>query len=64
MGVMHVKTSNIDVFFVTSFLCSPKFLLFHLIGHTTVQRGVYKQIYRQTDRPGQNNTSQPPPGAR
>ena len=26
--------SNIDVFFVTSFLCSLKFLLFHLIGHT------------------------------
>ena len=26
--------SNIDVFFVTSFLGSLKFLLFHLIGHT------------------------------
>ena len=26
--------SNIDVFFVTSFLCSLKILLFHLIGHT------------------------------
>ena len=26
--------SNIDVFFVTSFLCSLKFLLFQLIGHT------------------------------
>ena len=28
------QTSNIDVFFVTSFLCSLKFVLFHLIGHT------------------------------
>ena len=26
--------SNIDVFFVTSFLCSLEFLLFHWIGHT------------------------------
>ena len=26
--------SNIDVFFVTSFLCSLEFLLFHLTGHT------------------------------
>ena len=26
--------SNIDVFFVTSFLCSLEFLFFHLIGHT------------------------------
>ena len=29
--VMHVKHK---IFFVTSFLCSLKFLLFHLIGHT------------------------------
>ena len=27
-------TSNIDVFFVTSFLCSLEFLFFYLIGHT------------------------------
>ena len=26
--------SNIDVFFVTSFICSLKFLWFQLIGHT------------------------------
>ena len=26
--------SNIDVFFVTSFLCSLEFLFFYLIGHT------------------------------
>ena len=26
--------SNIDVFFVTSFLCSFEFLFFHLIGYT------------------------------
>ena len=26
--------SNIDVYFVTSFLCSLEFVLFHLIGHT------------------------------
>ena len=29
--VLHVKR---DVFFVTSFLCSLKFVLFHLIGNT------------------------------
>ena len=28
MGVLHVIV-NIDVFFVTSFLCSLEFLLFH-----------------------------------
>ena len=27
-------TSNIDVFFVTSFLCSLEFLFLYLIGHT------------------------------
>ena len=36
--------SNIDVFFVTSFLCSLKFLLFHLIGHT--KRCLEKNIER------------------
>ena len=30
----YMLKSNIDVFFVTSFLCSLEFLLFHLIGHT------------------------------
>ena len=34
MGVLHVLKSNIDVFCVTSFLCSLEFLLFHLIGQT------------------------------
>ena len=34
MGVLHVKLkSNIDVFFVTSFLCSLQFLLFHRIEY-------------------------------
>ena len=33
--------SNIDVFFVTSFLCSLKFLFFHLIE--IIQRGVYEK---------------------
>ena len=32
IGVLHVK-SNIDVFFVTSFLCSLEFLLFHRIEY-------------------------------
>ena len=32
IGVLHVK--RIDVFFVTSFLCSLKSLLFHLTGNT------------------------------
>ena len=32
--------SNIDVFFVTSFLCSLKFLFFHRIEY---QRGVYEK---------------------
>ena len=32
MGVLHVKV-NIDVFFVTSFLCSLEFLLFHRIEY-------------------------------
>ena len=31
---LYMLKSNIDVFFVTSFLCSLQFLLFHLIGHT------------------------------
>ena len=29
----YMLKSNIDVFFVTSFLCSLKFLLFHRIEH-------------------------------
>ena len=33
IGVLHAKRQNIDVFFVTSFLCSLKFLLFQFIGH-------------------------------
>ena len=33
IGVLHVKRQIFDVFFVTSFLCSLKFLLFQLIGH-------------------------------
>ena len=49
--------SNIDVFFVTSFLCSLKFVLFHLTGHT--KRCLHKNIenclsvnYKSTRRPG------------
>ena len=34
--------SNIDVFLVTSFLCSLKFLLFHRIE--SILRGVYENI--------------------
>ena len=34
IGVLHVKRQILTYFFVTSFLCSLKFLLFHLIGHT------------------------------
>ena len=33
IGVLHVNKSNIDVFFVTSFLFSLKFLLFHRIEY-------------------------------
>ena len=33
IGVLHVKRQILTIF-VTSFICSPKFLLFHLIGHT------------------------------
>ena len=32
--VLHVKRQILTYFFVTSFLCSLKFLLFQLIGHT------------------------------
>ena len=34
IGVLHVKCQILTYFFVTSFLCSLRFLLFHLIGHT------------------------------
>ena len=34
IGVLHVKRKILTYFFVTSFLCSLKFLLLHLIGHT------------------------------
>ena len=34
IGVLHVKRQILTYFFVTSFLCSLKFALFHLIGHT------------------------------
>ena len=33
IGVLHVKRQILTYFFVTSFLCSLKFLLFHLIWH-------------------------------
>ena len=33
IGVLHVKR-QILTYFLTSFLCSLKFVLFHLIGHT------------------------------
>ena len=35
IGVLHVKRQILTDLFVTSFLCSLKFSLFHLIGHTT-----------------------------
>ena len=34
IGVLHVKRQILTYFFVTSFLCSLKFLLCHLIVHT------------------------------
>ena len=34
IGVLHVKRQILTYFCVTSFLCSLKFLLFQLIGHT------------------------------
>ena len=34
IGVLHVKLQIFTYFFATSFLCSLKFLLFNLIGHT------------------------------
>ena len=37
-----LKTSNIDIFFVTSFLYSLKFVWFQLIGH--IQIGVHNEI--------------------
>ena len=39
--VLHVKRQILTYFFVTSFLCSLQFLLFHLIGHT--KRCLYKK---------------------
>ena len=40
----YMLKSNIDIFFVTSFLCSLEFLLFHLIGHT--KRCLQKNIWK------------------
>ena len=34
IGDLHVKRQILTYFFVTLLLCSLKFLLFHLIGHT------------------------------
>ena len=34
IGVLHVKRQIVKYFCVTSFLCSLKFVLFHLIGYT------------------------------
>ena len=34
IGVLHVKRQILTYFFVTSFLCLLKFLLFQLIWHT------------------------------
>ena len=34
IGVLHVKRQILTYFFVMSFICSLKFLLFQLIGHT------------------------------
>ena len=34
IGVLHVKRQILTYFLVSSFLCSLKFLLFQLIGHT------------------------------
>ena len=34
IGVLHVKRQILTYFFVTSFLCWLKFLLFQLIGHS------------------------------
>ena len=34
IGVLHVKRQILTYFFVTSFLCSLKFLLFQLMGYT------------------------------
>ena len=42
IGVLHAKRQILTYFFVTSFLCSLKFLLFQLIGHT--QRCLQKYI--------------------
>ena len=42
IGVLHVKRQILTYFFVTSFFCSLKFLLFQLIGHT--KRCLHKNI--------------------
>ena len=44
IGVSHVKRQILTYFFVTSFLCSLKFLLFQLIGHSSTQKCLQKNI--------------------
>ena len=47
IGVLHVKHQILTYFFVMSFLCSLKFLLFHLIGHTKrcQQKNIEKNVW-------------------
>ena len=42
IGVLHVKRQILTYFFVTSFFCSLKLVLFHLIGHK--KRCLHKNI--------------------
>ena len=47
IGVLHVKRQILTYFFVTSFLCSLKLSLFHLIGHTKrcLQKNIENFVY-------------------
>ena len=44
IGVLHVKRQILTYFFVTSFICSLRFLLFQLIGHTKSSHVIIYQI--------------------
>ena len=59
IGVLRVK-ANIGVFFVTSFLCSLKFLLFHRIEYPKKFFYVSVFISRGAEGPGREILQRPP----
>ena len=56
MGVLHVLHVFCDVISLLA--------LVFIVSSNRVSTQTDKQTHKQTDRPGENNTSQPPPGAR